>query len=571
MKKCHNIFDPYPLLIYLLLIVSSCREIPSDNFPVSHVDIQQLNEKYLSIICKTWGLMKYYHPSVVDGKYDWDQELFNALNDIAESKSDSMFQLNLFNWIKSYDFIEKKGVPTLNQDSQKTAIKLTPNFKWIESCLISEESRSLLKSIAWTQSNKTSFYVKKTLAGGAQFTNEKVYENLSNPDLGFRLLTLFRYWNYIEYFYPYKYLIADWGRTLEEFIPMVYNSDNELEFRGILWKLFSEINDSHANLIVDSIWQNVKGTYYLPIKLSRIEGKTIITEVYDSKYLGEKFFLCGDEIIKVDEIEVDSLFSVSSPYIPASNQVTKYRDFLLDLLRSNKKELNVAYVRNGKLNSKRYSLKKIDENYFTNRLPVPKISFMDLDSIAYVNLTSRKVMNLPNLINKKTIIIDLRGSISDNIKNFLEMSDLIPYSVRFAISSEIDEYKPGRFIFNEHAATITTGKEAEFRGKIILLVNEFTQSQSEFMAMFYQSLPNSLTVGSQTAGTDGNMTFVNLPGGIRTAFTGVGVYYPDRSETQGKGIKIDKYVQQRFQDLIHGKDTQLNMVMQILNLNDRDI
>lgn len=38
------------------------------------------------------------------------------------------------------------------------------------------------------------------------------------------------------------------------------------------------------------------------------------------------------------------------------------------------------------------------------------------------------------------------------------------------------------------------------------------------MAMLYQSLPNTLTVESQTAGTDGNMTFVDLPGGIKTAF-----------------------------------------------------
>ncbi|MBK8829187.1 MAG: hypothetical protein IPO26_21655 [Saprospiraceae bacterium] len=36
----------------------------------------------------------------------------------------------------------------------------------------------------------------------------------------FRLLTLYRYWNIIQYYFPYKNLIEeDWKNVLEEFIP----------------------------------------------------------------------------------------------------------------------------------------------------------------------------------------------------------------------------------------------------------------------------------------------------------------------------------------------------------------
>lgn len=126
---------------------------------------------------------------------------------------------------------------------------------------------------------------------------------------------------------------------------------------------------------------------------------------------------------------------------------------------------------------------------------------------------------------------------------------------------------PGRFIINEKAVTISTNKDCRFKGKIIILVNEFTQSNLEFMSMFYQSLPNSIVVGSQTVGTDGNMTFINLLGGIKTGFTGVGVFYPDGSETQKVGIKIDRYVEQSLEDFIEGRDTQLEMALQISGLN----
>lgn len=42
-----------------------------------------------------------------------------------------------------------------------------------------------------------------------------------------------------------------------------------------------------------------------------------------------------------------------------------------------------------------------------DRLPVPKISFMDFDSIAYVNLCASQQVDLINLIDKKIIIADL--------------------------------------------------------------------------------------------------------------------------------------------------------------------
>jgi len=511
--------------------------------------------------------MKYYHPNVTSGQYDWDKELFYALNKISESSSDAEFQKNLVDWIKSYGSIFVNDKVNRNNGQTKVEEKIIPDFSWIETELIPSEARIILKSIVSRQIIGTSYYVNKTIAGGAEFINEKTYDNLVRPDVGFRFLTLFRYWNYIEYFYPYKYLAQNWDAVLEEFIPLMYKSCEGLEYRKLLWQLFAKINDSHANLISDSLWRDFKGLYHLPIKLSKIEDKTIVTDVWHEDYAQKEMFLPGDEIIMVDGVTLDSLFQTAKNYIPASNYRTKYRDFLLDLLRSNKEMLSVTYARKGVLHSKKYVLRRNDENYFLERLSIPKYSFMDFDSIAYVNLVSRKTVILPELINKKVIIVDLRGSISDSVENFLDISDLIPFSVQFAVSSEIDSHIPGRFIINEKAATINTGKTRRFKGRIIILVNEFTQSNSEFMAMFYRALPNSMVIGSQTAGTDGDITFVDLPGGIKTGFTGVGIYYPDRSETQNVGIKIDKYVEPSLQDVTEGRDIQLEMALQMSGIN----
>lgn len=41
------------------------------------------------------------------------------------------------------------------------------------------------------------------------FNNENSYGSLYFPDLGYRLLALFRYWNVIQYFYLYRYLLEN--------------------------------------------------------------------------------------------------------------------------------------------------------------------------------------------------------------------------------------------------------------------------------------------------------------------------------------------------------------------------
>lgn len=35
-------------------------------------------EQKLVATCKVWGFLKYYHPLVAAGKFNWDEQLFRA-------------------------------------------------------------------------------------------------------------------------------------------------------------------------------------------------------------------------------------------------------------------------------------------------------------------------------------------------------------------------------------------------------------------------------------------------------------------------------------------------------------
>jgi len=73
-------------------------------------------------------------------------------------------------------------------------------------------------------------------------------------DTGYRFLALFRYWNLIEYFFPYKNLIEkSWDGILNEYIPRMIACNDELAYKLTILSLIGEIHDTHAN-----IWQQDK-------------------------------------------------------------------------------------------------------------------------------------------------------------------------------------------------------------------------------------------------------------------------------------------------------------------------
>ncbi|MTI41676.1 S41 family peptidase, partial [Fulvivirga lutimaris] len=93
-----------------------------------------------------------------------------------------------------------------------------------------------------------------------------------------------------------------------------------------------------------------------------------------------------------------------------------------------------------------------------------------------------------------------------------------------------------------------------YENPIVILVNELTQSQAEFTAMAFSTVKNSLVVGSQTTGADGNANKFELPGGFPTMFTGIGIFYPDGTQTQRIGIKLDKEIHQTAEQIRNGED-----------------
>jgi C-terminal processing protease CtpA/Prc len=91
---------------------------------------------------------------------------------------------------------------------------------------------------------------------------------------------------------------------------------------------------------------------------------------------------------------------------------------------------------------------------------------------------------------------------------------------------------------------------------------------AEFTAMGYRANPSTTIIGSTTAGADGNVSDILLPGGLQTRFSGIGVYYPDGSETQRIGIVPDVIVKPTIDGIKSGRDELLEKAIELINISN---
>lgn len=141
----------------------------------------------------------------------------------------------------------------------------------------------------------------------------------------------------------------------------------------------------------------------------------------------------------------------------------------------------------------------------------------------------------------------------------LWMPEPTPF-VKFSKGSLTD---PGLFTMT-NPLSVGLKNDDYYKGKVVIIVNETTQSQAEYTTMAFRAAPNVTVIGSTTAGADGNVSSIYLPGAIRTMISGIGIFYPDGKGTQRVGIVPDVIVKPTINGIKNGKDELLDKAIEII-------
>jgi C-terminal processing protease CtpA/Prc len=316
----------------------------------------------------------------------------------------------------------------------------------------------------------------------------------------------------------------------------------------------------------------MKGNFLLPFKAAFAEGKLVLTGFFKERQDIKSALQRGDIISSINGVPVDSLVRKWLPLTPASNYAAQLRDLTAAygfLMRSPQEKVVVGILRNGKIMDiplRTMNKNLSDENMFV----IDKPAYSLTGDIGYISPSRLKETDFYPLRMElgfaKGIIVDLRCYPAV----FMPMT----YGEWFKDSASafvnftgMDFQEPGNIFFKSSVENGATGGE-HYKGKLIILVNSITQSQAEYTTMALQSVRGAMVVGSQTAGADGNVSPITLPGGIRTAISGLGVYYPDGGETQRTGLRIDVPVEPTIEGIRQGKDELMEKAIELIRRRD---
>ena len=297
----------------------------------SLIEIDKLSQKTidnLELLGRVWGFLKYHHPEIGKGNYNWDYELFRILPDFLKTNKREERDKLLTDWI---DSLEKLKECTKCESTDENAF-LKPDLAWIDNQ--AKVLKEKLMSVYAKRHQGKHFYIRLAAnIGNPEFMNENAYTKMSYPDDGFRLLSLYRYWNMIQYYFPYKHLMdKDWNLVLKEYIPKFLNAKNELEYEFAAIQLIGDIQDTHANLWggADKI-NEWKGNYFAPIHLRFIENQLVVTDIYNPELKNKIGLEIGDVITMVNGKTIEQIIGGMSKYYPASNEPTRLRDISADI------------------------------------------------------------------------------------------------------------------------------------------------------------------------------------------------------------------------------------------------
>ena len=412
-------------------------------------------------------------------------------------------------------------------------------------------------------------------ATGQVAQKDQPYADMVFPNNEYRLLALFRYWNVINYFFPYKHLIGDsWETVLQRYIPKFEANKDAVDYQLTVRELVTEMHDSHGGVRNANAASEKFGTHIPPVLMGYIEEKSVVTKVLDDK----SPIKVGDVVLAVDGEPVEKRREFLARYSAASTPQWSMRNVNGRLLLGPKDSVAKLKVQNSAGETRDVELPRTqpitDPKLFQlleRSTPVMQVlpsgfGYADLDRLqagevdkmfetikgtpavifdmrGYPNGTAWSIA--PRLTEKKNVVAALFS------RPILQATDLT--------DSELDD--SARYSF---AQRIPERQGDVYKGKVVVLINEDAISQAEHTCLFFEAATDVTFIGTPTAGANGDVTVMVLPGNLIVSFSGHDVRHADGRQLQRVGIQPTIKATPTIRGLIDGRDEILEAAIKFL-------
>lgn len=525
----------------------------------------------LETLCRVWGYAKYHHPVFCDTlcRVDVDSALFALLPQVVHADRDTRNR-HLLDWVRSLGAYTPNRVEC-EQTLAPYDLVETADLGWTaDTVLLGGELSKLLQDLRYAERDENYYLRMGTMENGPGYhylslRNERSYPT-QQMDSGLNLLTLFRLWNVIEYYAPNRSLtLHPWEEVLTSYIPRMGVETDPVRFSRLYFRLIRELNDGHAYAPIEMLF----GQRMLPVWPLQAEVRLFVDHSDD------RALKRGDEVLAIDGEPISERLELLREYASRSNEASLRQALRYYGLCTRRDTAEVVRRRAGACDTLRVATVpygSVSPLYDPAQLVQPPFRLL-ADSVGYIYAGTFSREHLAQVVQTlprtRALIIDLRtyplkvdGALIALIGQSLRTESVV---VRQALYQTLALpglfYRQEQWLFEDFGEVAARCTEP-YKGRVILLVDEMTQSNPEFQAMAFQSCPQTLTIGSPTSGANGSIVWIPLPGQL-TSFSGVGTLYPDGTQTQTVGVRLDIEVLPTAEGLQAGRDEVLERALEL--------
>jgi C-terminal processing protease CtpA/Prc len=400
---------------------------------------------------------------------------------------------------------------------------------------------------------------------------------------GQRIAGLLKLWRVLDTFFLHlEFADIDWERMPHDWLPRVEAAESTVDYYDVLMQLAAHLNDSHigiAHPAVMAVLARRGGSHIPPMRLQPVEDSAVIAAVYDG---GVKAGLArGTEVTAIDGRPIAELAAERGAWMSASTpQARRQMAMALARLGPEGSVATLSVVDDagartvGVPRSMPYGSPPLPD---TSEQPpevrrVDGFGYMDLTRVATpedARAALRSFLGTPGLV------LDMRGyprcgpqfSIVPHLIDRPCSSTLfeIPHRTpETALSDPADEAPFGVDSARLMHYVVHPDPDLHYGGPVAVLIDERAISSAEDFCIYLRNAGRATFVGSPTTGTNGDVTFVMLPGGGLMNFTGMRVRYADGARFQNLGILPDVEAHPTIAGLRAGRDEVLDAAIQTL-------
>ena len=478
--------------------------------------------------------------------------------------------------------VEKKGSTLLKRITGRRTNIVYQNY--VLSLIITLKHNDSMKKII------ISFLFVLSLIGNSPYAKA----DTTTEDKVYILSTVWR--NVRDNFaFPQHFEHANPDSLYKVFLPKVMNAESEQAFSLLMTEFLAKFGDGHTRFFADT------PTATVPIQFIGLDNKVYVKNI--GKQFAKKIPI-GSQLIKIDGVQLtDFLESNVFPYVAAPNDDWKFRKSLdtflngedgtevsLEFLTPKNKVEILTFNRMDSQSMDSYEwYTPIDRRAaYVEKLP-GNIAYMRMSDFTKPDEVNRVFNdNLPLFREAKGIIFDIRGNRggtdeswnptvldyiapADKDQNsaliykcrvandaFQEYGSQIPQLKDFANETAMEVVRIGGSRFSQ------TPDSLKIKSPVVVLTNGYTGSAAEDFAITMKNLGLATLVGSHTIGVISHPRYFNLPNGYRYGLSTWAYFNPDGTGIIETGIIPDIEFEYTVDDLINGKDSQLDNAVEFL-------